>query len=213
MSVLDEIYRVLQTGNAKLVKIKTQEAMDVGVEPEEILNQALIASMGQIGEKFKNGEIFLPEVMMAAKAMQAAMDCLKPKLVETGVKAVGKVVIGTVKGDQHDIGKNLVSMMMLGAGIEVIDLGTDVSIEKFINAVKEHEPQVIALSALLTTTMPQQRLLIEQLKQEGIRGKVKVMVGGAPVTQDYAKEIGADAYTGDAGSAAQTARELIKAMK
>ncbi len=213
MSILDEIYKALQIGNVKGAQLKTQQALDNGVEPGSILEDALIASMREVGEKFKKGEIFLPEVMMAAKAMQAALDCLKPKLVETGVKPLGKVVIGTVKGDQHDIGKNLVSMMMMGTGIEVIDLGTDVSPEKFINAAKESEAQIIALSALLTTTMIQQRVVIEELKKAGLREKVKVMVGGAPVTESFAKEIEADAYTKDAGSAAQKARELIESMK
>lgn len=213
MSILDEIYKTLQIGNVKGAQLKTQQALDNGVEPGSILEDALIASMREVGEKFKKGEIFLPEVMMAAKAMQAALDCLKPKLVETGVKPLGKVVIGTVKGDQHDIGKNLVSMMMMGTGIEVIDLGTDVSPEKFVNAAKETEAQIIALSALLTTTMIQQRIVIEELKKAGLREKVKVMVGGAPVTESFAKEIGADAYTKDAGSAAQKARELIESMK
>lgn len=210
MEILSDIYKALQAGNAKVVQTKTREGLDNGIEPEQILNKALIASMDQVGEKFKKGDIFLPEVMMAAKAMQAALDVLKPKLVETGVKPVGKVVIGTVKGDQHDIGKNLVGMMMMGAGIEVIDLGIDVPAEKFVDAVRLHNPQVVALSALLTTTMSQQKLVIEALKREGLREKVKVMVGGAPVTQGFADEIGADAYTGDAGSAAQKAKALIE---
>ena len=213
MKLLEEIFKALQMGNIKVVQTKTQEALDNGIGPDEILNKALIASMEVVGENFKNGNIFLPEVMMAAKAMQAALNCLKSKLVETGVKPIGKVVIGTVKGDQHDIGKNLVSMMMMGAGIEVIDLGTNVSIDKFISAVRENQPQVVALSALLTTTMNQQRLVIDELKKEGLREEVKVVVGGAPVTESFAKEIGADAYAGDAGSAAQKVKELINSMK
>ena len=192
MELFEEIFKALQIGNIKVVQTKTQEALDNGMEPNEILNKALIASMEVVGENFKNGDIFLPEVMMSAKAMQVALNCLKPKLVETGVKPIGKVVIGTVKGDQHDIGKNLVSMMMTGAGIEVIDLGTDVSVDKFISAVRENQPQVVALSALLTTTMNQQRLVIEKLVKEGLREKVKVVIGGAPVTESFAKEIGAE---------------------
>jgi len=209
MEILNEIYKALQMGNAKLVETKTREAIDSKIVPEEILNKALIASMEELGINFKNGKVFLPEVMMAARAMQAAMNILKPKLIETGVKPVGKAAIGTVKGDQHDIGKNLVAMMMMGAGIEVIDLGTDVAPEKFVNAVYEHEVQIIALSALLTTTMPQQAQVIEELKKAGLREKVKVIIGGAPVSENFAKEIGADAYTPDAGSAALKAKELI----
>jgi len=209
VDVFNEIFRALQIGNAKLVETKTREAVDSGFEPEEILNKALIASMEELGIKFRDGEVFLPEVMMAARAMQAAMAILKPKLIETGIKPIGKAVVGTVKGDQHDIGKNLVAMMMMGSGIEVVDLGTDVPPEKFVNAVREQEAQIIALSALLTTTMPQQAQVIEALKKAGIREKVKVMVGGAPVSESFANEIGADAYTPDAGSAAQKAKELI----
>lgn len=212
MAILEDIYKALQIGNAKQVQTKTQEALNNGIEPGDILNHALIASMEEIGEKFRNGEIFLPEVIMAAKAMQAALDCLKPRLVETGVKPIGKIVIGTVKGDQHDIGKNLVGMMMMGAGIEVIDLGIDVSADKFVNAVKENQAQLVALSALLTTTMTQQRIIIEEFKKAGLRDKVKILIGGAPVTESFAKEIGADAYAADAGSAAQAARELIKEL-
>lgn len=209
MEILNEIYKALQAGNVKLVQLKAQEALDRGINPEQILNQGLIESMEEIGEKFKNGDIFLPEVMMAAKAMHVGLNCLKPKLAETGVEPIGRVVIGTVKGDQHDIGKNLVGMMMMGVGIEVIDLGNDVSVERFIQAIDEYKPQVIALSALLTTTMVQQRMVIEKLKELGMRQKVKVMIGGAPVTEAFAKEIGADVYTKDAGSAAQEAKKLI----
>ncbi|MGE5472954.1 MAG: B12-binding domain-containing protein [Ignavibacteriales bacterium] len=209
MEILDEIYKSLQIGNVKLVETKTREAIDNQITPEEILNKALIASMEELGVKFRDGKVFLPEVMMAARAMQAAMNILKPKLIETGVKPVGKAVIGTVKGDQHDIGKNLVAIMMMGAGFEVIDLGIDVAPQKFIDAVKENDAQIIALSALLTTTMPQQAQVIEELKKAGLREKVKVMIGGAPVSESYAKEIGADAYTPDAGSAALKAKELI----
>lgn len=212
-NILDEIYKGLQMGNIKCVQIKTQEALEAGIQPEEILNKGLIASMEVVGEKFKKGEIFLPEVMMAAKAMQTALSSLKPKLIETGVKPIGKAVIGTVKGDQHDIGKNLVSMMMMGLGIEVIDLGIDVPPEKFVNSVRENDVQVLALSALLTTTMYQQRVVIEELKKAGLRDKVKVIVGGAPVTETFAQEIGADAYAQDAASAALKAKELIEQMK
>lgn len=209
MTVFEEIYQALQNGNIKMVEKKTIQAIEEGKEPSDILKNALISAMDEIGIRFKNGEIFLPEVMMSAKAMQIAMNCLKPKLIETGVKPLGKAIIGTVKGDQHDIGKNLMGMMLMGAGIEVIDLGIDVPVERFISAIKEHNPDIVALSALLTTTMPQQRMFIEEITKQGLRDKVKIMVGGAPVSESFAKEIGADAYSPDAGSAAMKAKELI----
>ena len=209
MSVLDEISQALQKGNARLVAEKTQEALNSGIEPGKVLSDGLIAGMNIIGVKFKNGDIYVPEVMMSAKAMGMGMNVLKPKLEETGVRPFGKVVLGTVKGDLHDIGKNLVGMMMAGSGLEVIDLGKDVSSEKFVNAVKEHNPDVVALSALLTTTMPEQKKVIDALKEAGLRDKVIVMVGGAPVTDSYAKEIGADAYTPDAATAAEKAKSFI----
>ncbi|MCX7710529.1 MAG: corrinoid protein [Clostridia bacterium] len=209
MSVLVEISEALQKGNVRVVSEKTKEALNQGIEPNTILNDGLIAGMSIIGVKFKNDEIYVPEVMMAARAMNAGMDILKPKLIETGVKPAGKVVLGTVKGDLHDIGKNLVGMMMVGVGLEVIDLGKDVSAEKFVSAVKEHSPNIVAMSALLTTTMPEQKTVIEALRDAGVRDNVKVMIGGAPVTEDYANEIGADAYTPDAGSAAQKAKEFV----
>lgn len=209
MSLLQEISEALQKGNAKAVLEKTKEALNNGLEPYQILMEGLIAGMDVIGVKFRNDEIYVPEVMMAAKAMSSGLDILQPKLAEQGIKPVGKVVLGTVKGDLHDIGKNLVGMMMTGAGLEVIDLGKNVSAEKFVNAVGEHKPAVVALSALLTTTMPEQKGVIEALKEAGLRETVKVMIGGAPVTQTYADEIGADAYTPDAASAAQKAKEFI----
>lgn len=209
MSLLIEISEALQKGNSRLVAEKTQEALNSGIEPGEILNDGLIAGMNIIGVRFKNGDVYVPEVMMSAKAMGMGMNILKPGLEETGVKPVGKVVLGTVKGDLHDIGKNLVGMMMVGSGLEVIDIGKDVSSEKFVDAVKEHNPDVLALSALLTTTMTEQKKVIEALKEAGIRDKVKVMVGGAPVTDSYAKEIGADAYTPDAATAAERANSFI----
>ena len=208
MVVLSEISELLQRGNAKGVATKVNEAITEGISPEDILNQALVAGMNQIGEKFKNNEVYVPEVLIAAKAMHAGLDILKPLLEETGAKPIGKVIIGTVKGDLHDIGKNLVGMMMTGAGLEVVDLGKDVSAEKFVDAVKQHGAGVIALSALLTTTMPQQKNVIEALKHAGIRDEVKVMIGGAPVTESYAKEIGADAYSQNAAEAAQKAEVL-----
>ena len=212
MSILKEISENLQKGAAKVVAAKVEEALNQGINPEIILNEGLIDGMSVIGVKFKNNEVYVPEVLIAARAMYAGIEILKPKLVESGVKPLGKVAIGTVKGDLHDIGKNLVSMMMTGAGLEVIDLGIDVPPEKFIDAVKRQGAQIVALSALLTTTMPEQKNVIEALKASGLRDKVKVMVGGAPVTESYAREIGADAYAPDAASAADAAKELLKAM-
>jgi len=211
MTVLREISELLQKGNAKAVGEKTNEAINQGIEPSTILNEGLIAGMNIIGIKFKNDEVYVPEVMMAAKAMYSGLALLKPRLVETGIKPAGKVLLGTVRGDLHDIGKNLVGMMMEGAGLEVVDLGKNVSAEKFVEAVGEHKPDIVALSALLTTTMPEQRNVIEALKEAGLRETVKVMVGGAPVTQEYADDIGADAYTPDAATAADKAMEFLKA--
>lgn len=211
MSILVEISEALQRGNAKLVAAKTQEAVDAGIGPGSILNDGLISGMGIIGVKFKNNEVYVPEVLIAARAMNAGLGVLKPLLAAAGVKPLGKVVLGTVKGDLHDIGKNLVGMMMVGAGLELVDLGIDVSADKFVNAVKEHQPRIVALSALLTTTMTEQKTVIDALKAAGVRDTVKVMVGGAPVTENYAREIGADAYTPDAASAAEKAKEYIVA--
>ncbi|SHF15596.1 5-methyltetrahydrofolate--homocysteine methyltransferase [Caldanaerobius fijiensis DSM 17918] len=209
MEILKEISEALQVGNAKKVKELVQKALDDGISPKDILNNGLIDGMNIVGVKFKNNEIYVPEVLIAARAMQAGMDILKPLLTASGVKPIGKVVIGTVKGDLHDIGKNLVKMMMQGAGLEVIDLGVDVSPEKFVNAAKENDADIVALSALLTTTMPGMKNVIAALEEAGIRDKVKVMIGGAPVTQNYADEIGADGYARDAASAAEMAREFV----
>ena len=209
MEIFREISEALQVGNAKKVKELVQKALDDGIQPSEILTNGLIEGMSIVGVKFKNNEIYVPEVLIAARAMQAGMDILRPFLTASGVKPIGKVVIGTVKGDLHDIGKNLVKMMMQGAGLEVIDLGVDVSPEKFVNAAKENNADIVALSALLTTTMPGMKNVITALKEAGIRDKVKVMIGGAPVTQNYADEIGADGYARDAASAAEMARQFV----
>lgn len=208
MGVLFEICEALQRGSVKIVSAKTQEALDGGISPEKILNEGLLTGMAIIGRKFKANEVYVPDVLIAARAMHASLNILKPKLAERGIEPIGKVVLGTVKGDLHDIGKNLVGMMMIGAGLEVIDIGIDVSEEKFIQAVKEHQPVVLALSALLTTTMSEQKNVIDALKKAGLREKVKVMVGGAPVTVDFAKQIGADAYTPDAATAAEVAKQF-----
>ncbi|QUI21984.1 corrinoid protein [Vallitalea pronyensis] len=206
--LLQSISEKLQQGNMPEVVTLTKQAVSDGLQPSDILD-GLLSGMGIIGEKFKNNEVFVPEVLIAARAMNAGLDVIKPLLEEQGVEPIGKVIIGTVKGDLHDIGKNLVRMMMVGAGLEVIDLGVDVSPEKYIAAVEENNPDIIAMSALLTTTMPNMKLVIEALEEKGLRDKIKVMIGGAPVTDDYAAEIGADRYTVDAASAAEVAKELV----
>jgi len=187
----------------------TQQAIAEGVAPQNIVNDGLIAGMAVVGEKFKKNEFYVPEVLIAARAMKECMALLKPLMIETGVKPVGTVVIGTVKGDLHDIGKNLVSMMLQGNGFEVVDMGVDVTPEKFIDAAKQNKAELIALSALLTTTMPGMKQMIDALEASGIRGDVKVMIGGAPVTQKYSNEIGADGYAPDAASAVDLAKSLL----
>jgi 5-methyltetrahydrofolate--homocysteine methyltransferase len=187
----------------------TQQAIDEGVDPQTIINQGLIGGMAVVGEKFKNNEFYVPEVLIAARAMKECMGILKPLLAESGVKPVGIVVIGTVKGDLHDIGKNLVAMMLQGNGFEVIDLGVDVAPEKFIDAAKENKAELVALSALLTTTMPGMKQTLDAFEAAGVRSSLKVMVGGAPVTQKFSDEIGADGYAPDAASAVDLAKSLI----
>lgn len=209
MEVLKMIIKELAEGEADKIELLTKEALRKGISPEIILKKGLIAGMDFISERFKEGELFVPEVLLAARAMQTGMNLLKPLLVQTSIKPVGRIVIGTVKGDLHDIGKNLVAIMLESAGFEVIDLGIDTSPERFIQEVKTKTPQIIAMSALLTTTMPMMRTTIELLKAEGLRNKVKVMVGGAPLTQKYADEIGADGYAPDAVSAVSKAKELL----
>jgi len=210
MSVFIEISENLQKGKAKIVAELVQKAVDDGVSVKELLNQGLLEGMSVIGEKFKNNEIYVPEVLVAARAMNAGVTILKPLLAESGVKPIGKACIGTIKGDLHDIGKNLVKMMFEGKGIEVVDLGTDVSPEKFVATAKEQNCQIIACSALLTTTMGGMKDVVEVAKAEGIRDKVKIMVGGAPVTDSFCEQIGADAYTPDAASAADAAAAFLK---
>ena len=205
MSVLTEISENLQRGKAKVVKELVQQAIDQGIPVQQILDEGLLSGMSVIGEKFKNNEVFVPEVLVAARAMNMGAALLKPLMAEAGVEAAGKVCIGTVKGDLHDIGKNLVKMMMEGKGLEVVDLGTDVSPETFVRTAKEQNCQIICCSALLTTTMDVMGEVVKEAEREGIRDKVKIMVGGAPVTDSFAKSIGADAYTPDAASAAEVA--------
>ena len=196
-------------GNMAKAKELTQAAVNEGVAPREILEQGLIAGMNVVGDRFKKNEFYVPEVLIAARAMHAGMDILKPALSKSGVEPVAKVAVGTVKGDLHDIGKNLVVMMLEGAGFEVIDMGVDVEAEKFASAVQESSAKLIGLSALLTTTMPSMKTTIEALQSKGLRDKVKVMVGGAPLTQEYADEIGADGYAPDAASAVDKAKQLL----
>ncbi len=209
MSVFMEMSELLQRGKAKDLSALVAQSLEEGVVPKDILMQGLIPAMGIIGTKFKNNEIFVPEVLVAARAMNRALLVLRPRLVETGIEPLGTVVIGTVKGDLHDIGKNLVKMMLEGAGLNVIDLGVDVSADSIIETINSTHVDIVALSALLTTTMVYQKTIIDALVDAGVRDKVKVMVGGAPCTQAWADEIGADAYTPDAGSAAERAKQFF----
>jgi corrinoid protein of di/trimethylamine methyltransferase len=210
MSILIEISENLQKGKAKIVKGLVEQAVAEGVNPEQILNEGLLAGMNVVGEKFKNNEIYVPEVLVAARAMNMGVQIIKPLLAAEGVKATGKVCIGTVQGDLHDIGKNLVKMMMEGKGLEVIDLGTDVSAETFVQTAIEQNCQVICCSALLTTTMNVMEEVVKKAEEAGIRDKVKIMIGGAPVSDEYCKKIGADCYTVDAASAADAAVDFCK---
>ncbi|WP_070000917.1 corrinoid protein [Cellulosilyticum sp. I15G10I2] len=211
MSITLQISESLQKGRLKDVKELINKALEEGIAADVILNEGLLAGMDIIGGKFKRNEVYVPEVLIAARAMNAGAEILKPKLVDMGVKAIGKVVLCTVKGDLHDIGKNLVKMMLEGKGLEVIDLGIDISAEKVVEAVKTHNPEIVALSALLTTTMGEQKVVIDALKEAGLRDQIKVMIGGAPVTQSYADEIGADAFTPDAATCAEVAKEFVVA--
>ncbi len=209
--VLQAIYDGIKNGEHTVVPQKVQEALAAGLPPAEILNDSMIAAMAEVGHLFEEGEYFVPEMLIAARAMQAGLSVLKPHLLQAGVKSSGKVAIGTVKGDLHDIGKNLVAMMLEGAGFEIKDLGTDVTPEKFVDAVRSSGVDVIALSALLTTTMPNMKNTIEALKTAGLRQQVKVIIGGAPVTETYAQQIGADGYSPDASRAVALAKSLVGA--
>ena len=208
--ILEEISAKLQAGKAKLVKELVQQAVDLGIPAQEILEKGLLHGMGIIGDKFKNNEVFVPEVLVAARAMNQGAAVLKPLLVAGNIKNTGKVCIGTIKGDLHDIGKNLVKMMLEGKGLEVIDLGADVAPEIFIKAAMEEDCQIIGVSALLTTTMGGIEDVVKAAEAAGIRDKVKIMVGGAPLTPAFAERIGADAYTEDAATAAEVALEFCK---
>ena len=206
---LEPIFAGILEGNQNVVRENVQKAVDAGIAPEVILQQGLIPAMTEVGRLFETGEYFVPEMLIAARAMQGGLAILKPKLVAANIAAAGKVVIGTVQGDLHDIGKNLVAMMMEGAGFEIVDLGTDVSPEKFVAAVRENKANLMAMSALLTTTMPKMEATIKAVQEAGIRDQVKVMIGGAPVTQDYADKIGANGYAADASRAASLAKTLV----
>ena len=210
MNILFDISENLQKGKAKIVKSLVQEAIDSGIPASQILSDGLMPGMNIIGEKFKNNEVFVPEVLVAARAMNMGCQLLKPLLAEEGVKASGRVCIGTVQGDLHDIGKNLVKMMMEGKGLDVIDLGTDVSPETYVQTAIEQNCQVICCSALLTTTMGVMEDVVKAAEAAGIRDKVKIMIGGAPVSQQFCDQIGADVYTVDATSAAEVAVRLCE---
>ncbi|MHB0923421.1 MAG: corrinoid protein [Bellilinea sp.] len=209
MDLIQNIYREVVEGNQKAVKEAVQAALDANFGADVILSDGLIAAMGEVGSLFEQGEYFVPEMLVSAKSMQEGLNLLRPFLVAQGIEPIGKVVIGTVKGDLHDIGKNLVSMMLEGAGFEVVDLGTDTSPEKFIDAINQHQPQLIGMSAMLTTTMPNMRHVITALESAGMRQRVKVMIGGAPVTETFANQIDADGYAPDASRAVALAKSLL----
>ena len=210
---IKKIYDGVINGDQKTVTEQVQAALTAGIDPSTILNEGMIAAMSEVGRLFECGEYYVPEMLIAARAMKAGLGLLRPKLAAANVQAVGKVVIGTVQGDLHDIGKNLVAMMLEGAGFEVIDLGIDVPPRKFVEAVKEHKPQFVGLSALLTTTMPMMKMTMDALAEANVRRAVKVMIGGAPVTERYAREIGADSYSPDGSSAARRAKEALGAAR
>ncbi len=209
--ILNEISTQLQAGKAPKVKELVQQAVDQGLSPQDILENGLLAGMNIIGQKFKNNEVFVPEVLVAARAMNRGITVLRPLLVAAGVEEKGTVILGTVKGDLHDIGKNLVRMMMEGKGLKVIDLGVDVSADAFIEAARENNAEIIACSALLTTTMGEMKTVVEAVKASDLNGRVKIMVGGAPVTEAFAESIGADCYTPDATAAAAAALSFYAA--
>ncbi len=206
MSILEQISENLIKGKAPEVKELVQQALDEGLPVGDVLNKGLLSGMGIVGERFKKNEVYVPEVLIAARAMKAGTEILKPLLAESGVEPTGTVVLGTVKGDLHDIGKNLVGMMMEGAGFQVVDLGTDITPEKFVEAAKENNAKIVAASALLTTTMTGMKDIVEKIESSDMSGKVKFIIGGAPVTQSYCDEIGADGYAPDAASAADLAK-------
>jgi 5-methyltetrahydrofolate--homocysteine methyltransferase len=209
MNDLKELSEAVIKGDINSATAETRKALDSGNSAQEILDKGLIVAMDEVGARFSKGLLFVPQMLRSAKTMQECMRVMEPFFQEGDVTSKGKVIIGTVKGDLHDIGKNLVSMMMEGAGFSMVDLGVDVPPERFVQKVQEIRPDIVAMSALLSTTMPSMRMTVEALKQAGVRGKVKVMIGGAPVTDKYAQEIGADCYAPDAGSAVTKAKQIL----
>jgi len=208
-TMIQEIYEAIIDGDMERVKDGVNAALSGGKAPGVILSEGMIAAMAEVGKRFEKGDFFVPEMLVSARAMKNGLEILRPMLAKSGVQAVGKVAIGTVKGDLHDIGKNLVSMMLEGAGFEINDLGVDVSPEKFVEVVKDNKPNIVALSALLTTTMQNMKATIEAIEAAGLRDQVKIMIGGAPVTQEYANQIGADGYSSDASRAVSVAKSLM----
>ncbi len=207
--IMQDIFNGIINGKANQVQERTQKALSSGLEPQAILNEGMIAAMAEVGRRFQCGEYYVPEMLIAARAMKAGTQVLKPHLQNAPVQSAGKVVVGTVKGDLHDIGKNLVGMMLEGAGFQIVDLGTDVAPEKFVDTVRASDANIVGLSALLTTTMPHMRNVILALEKAGLRGQVKVMVGGAPLNDEFARQIGADGYSPDASRAVALAKSLI----
>jgi 5-methyltetrahydrofolate--homocysteine methyltransferase len=204
-----EVYNAIVDGNISGIKDSIKSALEAGLEPGNVLTEGMISAMQEVGKRFEDGDYFVPEMLIAAHTMQVGLALLKPYLMETDVKSSGKVVIGTVKGDLHDIGKNLVSLMLEGAGFEIMDLGVDVSPEKFVDAISAGNVDIVAFSALLTTTMPNMNVIIEAIKAAGLRDRIKIIVGGAPVTQEYCNQIGADGYSPDASRAVNLAQSLL----
>jgi methylmalonyl-CoA mutase cobalamin-binding domain/chain len=211
--LVEQVHDDLYNGLKSEIEDATRIFLERGWGPEQILNQALVEGMRIVGVDFRDGILFVPEVLLAANAMKGGMEILRPLLVETGVEPIGKIVIGTVKGDIHDIGKNLVSMMLEGAGFEVIDLGINNAVEKYLDALEKHQPDILGMSALLTTTMPYMKVVIDTMKQKGIREDYIVLVGGAPLNEEFGKAVGADAYCRDAAVAVETAKSLIAARR
>lgn len=212
MADLKQLYEAVVNGDAKAAHALTQEALNDGIDPLKLVNEHMIPAMDEVGRRFESNEYFVPELLISARAMKASLDLIRPILVARGDKPMGRVAIGTVKGDLHDIGKNLVASLLEGGGFEVYDLGVNVSPEKFIESVKQKQANIIAMSALLTTTMPAMRTTIEALKQAGVRDQVKVLIGGAPITQKYADEIGADGYSENAVGAVALAKKAVANM-
>lgn len=209
MTELNAIFDAILDGDAAAVETLTRQALDAGQSADSILREALIPAMNEVGDLYEEGEYFVPEMLVAARAMKAGLAVIKPLLVEGAVEPLGKVAIGTVKGDMHDVGKNLVSMMLEGAGFEIVDLGIDVGADAFVDAVREHGAEIVAMSALLTTTMTNMRATVEALEAAGLREQVRVIIGGAPVSDEYARQIGADGYAADAGQAVKLAKSLV----